>query len=430
MYNTFPRVLLVNQQSIKKNNATGITLRSLWEDWPLECLMEIYLDKYETHVDFKPELKSFCLPSNWLSRLAHSGSARKINSEIKQEEIVSNKSFKSSIRQAVVFALDMIPSSVPTDIYSQIDDFKPEIIYTLGASVSTLDLANRISKKYSIPIVIHYMDNWPENLQWDDNPFIKPYRRKLDKKHRSCLSQSVMGIAISPYMAEEYVKKFKMPFVSIMNSVNIDEFHLIQKPICEPIRFVYAGGLHLNRWKALQGISSAIKDTGINAELHIYTNNKNKELYQSLFVNNTYFHENVDHTRIIEIYRDADVLVHAETNNPRLLGFFKYSISTKIPEYLSSGRLVLFYGPKDLGLYRYLSDNNIAYVASNYQELYETLVDIGNFKMSETILKNALRVATENHNSKTSRITLKNTINICVEKYKELLSSEGNSKWV
>ena len=40
----YPRVLIVNAQSIYKKNATGITLQSIWSEWDADCLLEIYSD--------------------------------------------------------------------------------------------------------------------------------------------------------------------------------------------------------------------------------------------------------------------------------------------------------------------------------------------------------------------------------------------------
>lgn len=427
--NSYPRVLIVNQQSIKKNNATGITLRSLWEEWPLDKYMEVYLDQYETQVDYKCEFRSICLPSNWLNRIAHCGSAKRINSGIKHQELKPNNSFLYNIRQGIVLILDMILSVVPSSVRFQLDSFSPEIIYTLGASVSALDLAYRLSKRYKAPIIIHYMDNWPESLQWDTNPFIKPYRKVLDTKLNRCNKRSVMGLAISPQMADAYSIKFNMPFTSIMNSVDVNSFHLEAKIQGNPLKFVYAGGLHLNRWKALLDISKAFIQEGINAELHIYTSKEYTESYRSLFNDNTFFHEPVDHSEISKVYQDADVLVHVESDNPMLLGFFKYSISTKIPEYLASGRIILFYGPKELGLFKYLRDNMAAYTAGDYDELCENLAVINSSKKNDIILQNAMKVAQDNHNTKNTRLILKNTINSCVEGYKYPINSKGRAEW-
>lgn len=413
---TYPRVLIVNQQSLNKNNATGITLRSLWADWPLDNVLEIFTDNYEIHVSDGLAIESVCIPTNTVNKLAHGKTAKKINSEIKQVSIDSQQSIKTTIRQAAVLALDMVPITIPKTMEKRIREFQPEIIYTLGATVSTLKLVYEISTLFDIPIVIHYMDNWPEHLQWENNPLIVPYRKALDRQHRRCLTRCKRGLAISPQMAEAYSDKFNIPFSSIMNSINVTEFYLGKKKPGSPLKFVYAGGLHLNRWKALLDISKVIKEDKIEAELHIYTGAENSELYRSSFPDNTFFHKPVDHSQIRDVYEDADVLVHAEVQNPLLQGFFRYSISTKIPEYLASGRIVLFYGPKELGLYQYLKSNEAAFTASNYGELREIMKNINTSNSYDTILGNAYTLANENHNSSKARGVLKNTVISCLER--------------
>lgn len=393
----YPKVLIVNQQSVNKNNATGITLRSLWGDWPPDHLLEVYTDNYETHATDKLSIESICIPTNIINELAHGKAAKKVNAEIKQVSIETKQSIKTTFRQAVVLALDLVPIMIPESVESRIRAFQPEIIYTLGATVNTLQLVYRLSSKLDIPVIIHYMDNWSEHLQWESNPLIKPYRRALDKQHIRCLNRCRNGLAISPQMAEEYSKKYGIPFSFIMNSVDVGSFHLEPKRLGESVEFVYAGGLHLDRWKALVDFSRAIIDADINGKLHIYTSRENADLYQACFPDNTEFHEPVDHSSIIEVYRTADILVHTETNNPLLAGFFKYSISTKIPEYLSSGRPVIFFGPKELGLYQYLKTHNAAYVASTYDELCDTLREMKNSSSRSALLTNAKNLAAANH---------------------------------
>ena len=41
----YPRILIVNDESIYKKNATGITLRSLLKTWPSERALELHLWK-------------------------------------------------------------------------------------------------------------------------------------------------------------------------------------------------------------------------------------------------------------------------------------------------------------------------------------------------------------------------------------------------
>lgn len=406
----YPKVLIINQQSIFNPNATGITMRSLWNDWPLENIMEIYFDTKAPSINCNKNFTSLHISAGILNRMAHSNLANRVNSDIKQQSVEMGITYKTMLRQAAVLALDTIPLSLSLKQKKIIEDFHPDIIYTLGASVRGMDLSYRISKRFDIPVVIHYMDNWPEILQWETNPLVKPYRRHLDIAHHKCRKRCYFGLAISPQMADAYQKKYKIPFISIMNSVDIDKSLLKQKKPGEPMRFVYAGGLHLDRWKALKDISTAIVSTGANAELHIFSNSNVTPLQSSEFHNNTFFHNSVDHSRIQQVYNGADVLIHAETDNPLLMGFFKYSISTKIPEYLASGREILFYGPKDLGLFKYLEANEAAYLASSFEELCEVIIQIIKGERKADIICNANRLAKKNHDVAYNRSQLKSVI--------------------
>lgn len=404
----YPNVLIVNQQSLKKNNATGITLRSLWKEWPRANLMEVYFDEFEPHLeDDNESINSFLIPTNFLNRIAHSKRASKLNSNIKWQCHQNKTTIKTKIRQAIVLGLDLLPVMLPLKIKKKIANFKPDVIYTLGSNVGSLRLAYRLSKVFDVPILMHYMDNWPECLQWENNPFCKFYRLILNHVHKKCLRRCKAGLAISSAMSLAYSKKFKIPFFTIMNSVDVDEFHAKPKLQNKPVHFVYAGGLHLNRWQALRDIGRALLETDEECILHIYTSTNNAEMYQDNFPANTVFHSPVSRSGIIEVYGNADVLVHIERDNPLLHSFFKFSISTKIPEYLSSGRAILFYGPKNIALYRYLDENNAAFVADSYDSLLAAIKAIFDGGTIPQLLINAERLARTNHSISLARETLR-----------------------
>ena len=102
--------------------------------------------------------------------------------------------------------------------------------------------------------------------------------------------------------------------------------------------------------------------------------------------------------------------VHTEIESEKLKGFFKYSISTKIPEYLATGKPILFYGPRDMKLFEYLLQNQAALMASTKEELYvcvERLTSEENFtKMCE----NARCLAERNHCASKNQKALHNAI--------------------
>ena len=57
-----------------------------------------------------------------------------------------------------------------------------------------------------------------------------------------------------------------------------------------------------------------------------------------------------------------------------------------------------------------------AFTAGSYEELCETLKEIYNSKMNDTFLKNAARLADENHSPKRAKEVLKTTINSCTKR--------------
>ena len=372
------KILIVNTKSIYSNNATGITLRSLFEKINTENIMEIYWEKdFEDH-----KISSILLRYSNLS-LAHilmKIRNSKVNNELKKNSSNNKQDFILKkilvyIRQYFALVPDLSNLKISKSEYEQIDNFKPDVIYTLGGNINSLKVAYNLSEIYNIPIVIHHMDNWMHSIQWENNPLLFSYKNKLRKYCKQCYTRSNLALTISEEMANVFTKEFKIQHYAIMNSIDVKTFK------CQPIRnygptlrVTYAGGLHLKRDRALLDIANIINEIceeGMKIELNIYTNLDNIRLYKSEFepFNYVKFHEAVSHDRIMDIYQNTDALVHVESNLLENNEFYKYSISTKIPEYLSTGKPFIFYGPKTIYLYRFLNDNNIAYTASDKFEL-------------------------------------------------------------
>lgn len=180
-------------------------------------------------------------------------------------------------------------------------------------------------------------------------------------------------------MADVYQAETGIPHSVIMNSVDVAAFK------CEPraregaLRFVYAGGLHLGRERALKTIGECIdrvcEETGEQIDFTLYTSQENIDVYGEQFAHlaNTRVVRAVPHEQIIAVYRQADILVHVESAELESNEFFKYSVSTKISEYLATGRPILFFGPKNISLFGFLADNQLAYTVSDAHELKQVI---------------------------------------------------------
>lgn len=408
------RVLIINEHSLNHNNATAITMRSLWADWSKDSIFELCYVEYTTNVFSLSH--SILLNRGVLNKVKNSKAGNTINSSIKNnstQNITIQGKLLKSLRDTVI-AYELTKSGhVDKTILSQIDVFRPEVIYTLGGSSGVLKCAFKLSIRYNIPIVLHFMDNWIEHMQNENNMLFKPFRKSLNFWLNKCIERGKLAITISDSMADAYSEIYpQIEFVPLMNAVDVDS--LLCKPknaYKAPFVFTYAGGLHLDRWKSLLEVGKAIKENDIDAVLRVYTSSDLQPIENCFIGLPVEFFPAVDHDCIRELFYESDCLVHTESTNQDYLMYNKYSISTKIPEYLASGRLMLFYGPRSLGLYKYLDHNNVAALADNYVDLKSLINNIYLHKDSyDNIISNAINLAREKHNTIISRITLQDII--------------------
>ena len=402
----YPNILILNNQSIYKNNATGITLRSILGAWPEENLYEMQMDKEFASQNKDGKKRSSYIidsvPLYNVMRSVHKLLSRrkecKKSSQSNKEDGIRNVSV--GMRSSLNSIIDGSPVLIRIDWNKYLKGFVPDVIYTCGASVAVMKIALKAARKYHVPIVLHFMDDWVHYLQNEQGLVQHMHKKKLCKWLKKCYAKSVINFAISPYMAKEYEEETGIPHIALMNAVSVDKF--VNEPLNHklPCIFTYAGGLHLERWKALKEIEEILWDfnqKGYQFRLRIYTDLKNN--YQIKYFNSaiTEIYEAVPHEEMYRIMKEADVLIHAETQNPALMGFFRYSISTKIPEYMAANRPILFYGPKEMRLLQHLKEHEMAFVASDKEELRYCIKELSEDKRKvEKIRNNADGYVVEN----------------------------------
>lgn len=243
------------------------------------------------------------------------------------------------------------------------------IFYVGGGTISNIDIALEISKFLDKPICVYYTDDYLLSPQ-RKTLFDKVYYSLLEKKIRNLFSKSVLRFTIGDLMTECYKKYFGLDFYTIMNSVKISKY-IPYNNIRDPFIFSYMGGLTLNRWRMLARLAHLLPS---NAELRVYSVHQLDEQMQRVFdMSGVKFMGAISGDALLEVKLNSDVLVHVESDDERSRLFTRYSVSTKIPEYLASGRPVLGFGPQEVASMRILSDNNIGFqISSSETEEYIT----------------------------------------------------------
>ncbi len=374
-----PRVLVISHNPFSATTNNGKTMASLFADWPTDRLAQLYFapmvpdssvcTRYwrVTEVDllrarwmghrYQPGMPLAGISGNRLSSPSDSRTSRlftllrRLNLpvlECGREYVWRGRRWKTAaLRQ-------------------WIDNFHPELVYFFtGASVFSFDIATSVAQSQQCPLVLHVSDDWLGRSPGID-PFARRHSHALEQRMRIALDHSPVHITIGDAMAKAYQQRYGTTFVGFMNCVDQAQYPYRAPQVRpgEPLRLVFVGGLHLGRWQSLRDIGlvlASLADDGYLCECLIYTNKANMQAYRTKLtippVMRIAGWASAD--QLPQILADADILVHVESFERMNREVTRYSLSTKIPEYLMVGRPVLAYGPEDIASIRYIDEEQL-----------------------------------------------------------------------
>lgn len=176
-----------------------------------------------------------------------------------------------------------------------------------------------------------------------------------------------------------------------------------KKTVNNPLRFIYAGGIYLNRWKTLSALAKAmrkINSGGVKCVLDIYTNNKLPGS-QAQLINDGHtanMHAGVPLDELKRIYAESDIALHVESFDIENRMKVRLSFSTKIIDCLESGCAVMAICDRKQAGFAYLKRNNAAICIDDTKELDQTLRSIiNNPKELIQYQKNAFELGRKAH---------------------------------
>lgn len=397
------RILLVNACLIGDSTGTGNTLAAIFSRMDRDKIAQICTDFYRkdngdgTCYFVK---KSF---SHIRYLLANRRKRAKISGQLQTIRQNISGASTSGLRGIIYEMLRGIADSMPVHIDGEMDAFikkmRPEVIYTCGFSITVLKTARKIAKKYGIPIVLHMMDNWDETLyrssalSW---PFAWMLRRELKLANR--LSNG--NLAISEALGEKMERKHNVPYYALMNTIDA----IAEKSCCyerEKLVFIYAGSLSINRYVSLSRVARALHKAlgadGYVFRVFIPAAQNSAEMQAHFDGCCVEFFNYVPREQLLREYKDADVLVLAESLDDNFCKFTKYSLSTKIPEYMSMGKPILAYLRQDLYSYSYLCKSLAAKVAADEGELVQHIMELKDFQKRQELAENGLEFVQMHH---------------------------------
>lgn len=433
------RVLIISYSALSDLDANGKTLKALFFKFNPSDLFQFCSGKNPTdlkccqhsyRVDDKDLITSFIKNKN----LYHCCNIFGFDEQKKQKKIVNNATinkdnnaqsflFKFLIKHKYNYFLRLIRELLflfspwgKKNLYKHLKIFKPDIIfYMVGESFAFDLIVLKIYKKLNIPLIIYNAEGYRLVDSKKRILFDRFFCYLANKYYREILKKSDYIIYNSPFLKDEYNTKYaegtdkKNCIIYNSNALNSCEEYSQTDDI---LRILYFGNLGVGRFDTLIEFSSALVQIDPKIEIHVFSNLEQGKIDQISKYNNIYYHGFASEDVLVKNATNSDILLHLESFDKAIMPKLRYAFSTKIAQYLTYGRCIISYAPKDMASSHYLLEHDAAYLITNPGELKQKLLMILNHR--EIILKYAFKarkIAAENHNCEKNSSSLLNIIN-------------------
>ncbi|GAB1694362.1 glycosyltransferase family 4 protein [Krasilnikovia sp. M28-CT-15] len=362
----FPRVLIVSAEPIGTGAGTGVTLSNLFNGWPTAHLAQLYTTGPEpeagvcaTHL----RLPDSSAPIDHFVRRMLGGSTKALASAAPTTAAVPStgalggrRAARARVHREMRAVADLSLVRLPAGTAPWLRDFSPQVVYSLLGNVRLMRLAARVAQMCGRSLVPHFMDDWPSTLYTSGEMFGQA-RRTVSSSLAQVIDRADRGMCISAPMADEYQRRYGIPFTDFANCVDEDGF---RDPAtrdsglpCGELRAVYVGGLHLGRWESLLHIADVLASadlTDVRATLTVHApagdlakHGRALSAHPAVRLGRS-----LGQAEVADALQAADILVHVESFDEAFARYARLSLSTKIPQYMAAGRPILGYGPPHL----------------------------------------------------------------------------------
>lgn len=284
-----------------------------------------------------------------------------------------------------------------------LEEFNPDVLFfPVYSNVYMCRLQNYIAKKLQKPVVLYSSDDNYSYQSVSKTPFSLLHRFWLRHQEKKLFRRAGKVLVISPKQKEEYDRLFGADCGVLTKGIDFSGLEFAPWQVRKPIRMVYTGKLIIGRWKSLAAIAEALGEINRNEakmELHIYTTDTlTQEQKLALNRNGACVKGSLTLEQVRKVQQDADILVFVESLEKKYRYAARLSFSTKVTDYLKSGKCLFAIGDEDIAPMDYFKRYDCAVTATSYGSI------AGKLKMladaPETIVtygEKAYRCGRENH---------------------------------
>ena len=417
MKDSLPKILIISRGVWDDSQGTSSTLTNLFEDYDPEKLAHIYIETKQphTHCCYRFfQISEFSLIQKllrWRLKTGHAFDTRleadnDMSALVAEHEaaiigfVRAHRSIIYSMLREVLWGFNGWRSK---ELSRFVCDFNPDVIWIDG---SPLPLMNRIYdyvlKNVRKPASIFLQDDIYTYQSCAGGLLYRMRRFRLRNIVRRVITQCSNVFVASPKMKREYDEIFGVNSTFIAKSFRLEGEQFQPVTPHKPIRLVYMGQIIYGRIKTLIDIAECmtkVNEKETKLQMYIYTNNQisAEDSHRLLAGGHVFLKEPVPYSEVPAIIAVNDVVVFVETFDPKLNKISRLSFSTKISDYLRSGKCVLAIGPADVAPIEYFKEEDAAIVATHKEEIANCLVKIINSETIKAYSAKAFTCAARNH---------------------------------
>lgn len=419
----YPRVLVVSHEVFSRNTSMGRTMASYFKGWDDDCLAQLYIHSEVPTSSVCRNYYKYTDVDALLSLIDRKRVGKVIDTvELERTDATDTGYLKGvytlgSRKKPITYILrDWMwkHSTWHSDhLMEWVKRFDPQVIfYAAGDYIFSNEIARSLSVELDVPLVTCCMDDY--------YIFNKNHESRLGRKRQEDFMNSVSKLierssivfTISELMAEAYSKLFGKE-CKVLHTAS--SFRHTDNTEVNKSGISYLGGLGYDRNKQLVRIGRMLKemtDGVIPDHIDVYSGDSDPSLTSCLIPENGIcFHGSISSDEVSRVIENSIAVVHTESFDETDKQMVKYSVSTKIPDSLSSGTCLLAYGPRVVASIRYLESHNCAFVAESESELKDCINSIfHNEALRNKVVERALRVAVMNHNAEDIPVLIRNDL--------------------
>src|SRR5215217_511714 len=240
-----------------------------------------------------------------------------------------------------------------------------------------LSAALALHKQYSkLNLVVYVMDDWQGHHECHRLPYSRRRRRLLSE----VIDRAAVRFAVSREMAAHYEERFGRNWLVVHNGATNDTLQQDVTVPVKPKQVLLAGDVNVFRFDAVIAFAEAIerhnRRSGASIEFTIMGEVAEQHRSSLSSLRAVKLLSRRSHAECLSAMKEADLLYLPLAFCKQSSRISRYSLPTKLPEYLASGKSVFFHAPQDSAVFRVAERYDLTpRLATNDPESLDAFVD-------------------------------------------------------